>query len=267
MRLSLGSAAKLGLTKADQLVEPTTCYIMVGSQCTNSCAFCSQSVDASSLSRIRWPEFNDELVIHKVNRSSFKRVCLQCTSVGIAEAAELIDRFEKPVSISYNFQSMEEVDRASCADRICIPLDAASAKVYEETKQGDFTQRLELLAKATEKYPGKISTHLIIGLGESEKEAVAILKHLHSLGISVGLFAFTPVPETKMEAGKQPDIKYYRRMQALNYSLMNGPAGTKAYETSGCESCNRPYYNERPGGIIYNYPRPLTDEEYHEINQ
>ena len=33
------------------------------------------------------------------------------------------------------------------------------------------------------------------------------------------------------------------------------------FETSGCPGCNRPYYNERPGGMLYNYPRPLTAAE------
>ena len=33
------------------------------------------------------------------------------------------------------------------------------------------------------------------------------------------------------------------------------------FVTSGCPGCNRPYYNEKPGGPIYNYPRqPLPDE-------
>ncbi|QJW48785.1 hypothetical protein HA075_26170 [bacterium BFN5] len=34
-----------------------------------------------------------------------------------------------------------------------------------------------------------------------------------------------------------------------------------AFETSGCPDCNRPYYNERPGGVMYNYPRPLNQTE------
>ncbi len=33
------------------------------------------------------------------------------------------------------------------------------------------------------------------------------------------------------------------------------------FRTSGCPDCNRPYYNERPGGVMYNYPRPLTAVE------
>ena len=31
--------------------------------------------------------------------------------------------------------------------------------------------------------------------------------------------------------------------------------------TSGCPGCNRPYYNERPRGPFYNYPRNLTTKE------
>jgi biotin synthase-related radical SAM superfamily protein len=31
--------------------------------------------------------------------------------------------------------------------------------------------------------------------------------------------------------------------------------------TSGCADCNRPFYNEKPSGPIYNYPRKLTTQE------
>jgi len=35
----------------------------------------------------------------------------------------------------------------------------------------------------------------------------------------------------------------------------------EAFRTSGCKGCNRPFYNERPSGPMYNYPRPLTPDE------
>jgi biotin synthase len=35
--------------------------------------------------------------------------------------------------------------------------------------------------------------------------------------------------------------------------------------TSGCPDCNRPYYNEKPSGPIYNYPRNLTEEDLSKI--
>lgn len=34
-----------------------------------------------------------------------------------------------------------------------------------------------------------------------------------------------------------------------------------AFQTYGCPDCNRPLYNERPGQIPYNYPRPLKEDE------
>jgi biotin synthase len=39
------------------------------------------------------------------------------------------------------------------------------------------------------------------------------------------------------------------------------PDTNAPFQTSGCPDCNRPFYNEQPGGPLYNYPRPLTPEE------
>ena len=33
------------------------------------------------------------------------------------------------------------------------------------------------------------------------------------------------------------------------------------FRTSGCPNCNRPLYNERPGGVMYNYAQPLQEDE------
>ena len=103
MRLSQGSAAKLGLIELKQLVEPTTCYIMLGGQCVNNCNFCSQNI-GHKLSRIEWPEFEEKIAIEKINSSDFKRVCLQCTTIGIDQVKIISNKIIKPISVSYNFQ-------------------------------------------------------------------------------------------------------------------------------------------------------------------
>ncbi|MBW2993480.1 radical SAM protein, partial [Candidatus Woesearchaeota archaeon] len=83
-------------------------------------------------------------------------------------------------------------------------------------------------------------------------------------GVNVGLFAFTPVKGTRMENNSAPDVRYYRKIQAEHFKIKNKTdnINPEAFKTSGCNGCNRPYYNERPGGIIYNYPENLTEEEY-----
>jgi biotin synthase len=105
----------------------------------------------------------------------------------------------------------------------------------------------------------------------------------HDLGITVGLFAFTPVRGTHLADRPPPPVAVYRRMQMARWLIVHDqaraeemafgpdggllrfgvspPAGGLAFRTSGCPDCNRPYYNEQPGGPLYNYPRPLTEKE------
>ena len=37
------------------------------------------------------------------------------------------------------------------------------------------------------------------------------------------------------------------------------------FQTTGCPNCNRPFYNERPGKKLYNYPKILSSKEIDEI--
>jgi len=263
MRLSLGSAIRLNLIKADQLTEPTTCYILVGDRCKNNCLFCSQNIDNSKLSRIEWYEFEEKEIIKRIKKSDFKRVCLQCTSTTIDEVKDIVEKINKPVSISYNFENIDQIKNITKqADRICIPLDVANKELYKEIKNNDYNKKLNLIKKAAELYPNKITTHLILGLGESENELMNLIRELHKLNIEIGLFAFTPIKGTKLENQPQPDINYYRRIQSGYYKLKHNKTTRQAFRTAGCKDCNRPYYNEKPGRTIYNYPRELTDEEY-----
>ncbi|MEM2991478.1 MAG: radical SAM protein, partial [Halobacteria archaeon] len=137
------------------------------------------------------------------------------------------------------------------------------------------------------------TTHLIIGLGEKEVDSSRIIQFLHDLGITIGLFALTPLKGTKMEKEKQPELFYYRKIQLLRYLIVNNFARIermdfyhdgeivdfgvplmkireviqtgKPFLTSGCPGCNRPFYNEKISGPIYNFPRALTEKEKAEI--
>jgi biotin synthase len=125
-----------------------------------------------------------------------------------------------------------------------------------------------------------------VGLGETESQVVRLLKDLHSIGVTVGLFAFTPVPGTKMAGVQKPLLEHYRSLQLARFLIFSdydsdftfnekgqisgfgytgeelmGFVTPSAFRTSGCAGCNRPYYNERPGEVMYNYPvEPSTGE-------
>ncbi|MEW6227039.1 MAG: radical SAM protein [Bacillota bacterium] len=229
------------------------------------------------------------------------RVCVQVTkNPGARKAlASIVSRLSEirrsgrirfAISVSHHPSSLAEVEDVFShgADRMGIPLDGATPAVYAKTKSGSWEAAMALLERAARGFPGRISSHIIVGLGETEKDAVEAIQRLADQGITVGLFAFTPVKGTPMENVPQPGIGVYRRVQMARHIIANGLARAsdfsygegrirgfgldrdrlleiastgEPFRTSGCPGCNRPYYNERPGGTMYNYPRPLTTAE------
>ena len=66
---------------------------------------------------------------------------------------------------------------------------------------------------------GSVSTHLIVGLGETEKELCQAIQWCVDSGIYPGLFAFTPIPGTALEKKSPPSLSSYRRIQVVHYIL------------------------------------------------
>ncbi|HHX94431.1 MAG TPA: radical SAM protein [Clostridia bacterium] len=306
IRLSTGTAALLKMANCISKVPPTTAYMMAGQKCENNCRFCSQARDSSSkaslLSRVTWPDFPLEETVDAVaaayKKGNLRRVCIQVVSCresrgNLSRPVKMIkDRVpEIPLSISAAFTSLEDIRHFLDlgADVVNLSLDGASRPVFENIKQKSWDRAWSFLYNASREFPGHISTHIIAGLGEREKDIAEVLQKCKDLGIGTGLFAFTPIKGTPLESTPQPPLVSYRRLQAARYLIVNGYARAeqfsfnttgfltgfgmgsrelaeilgngKAFETSGCRGCNRPYYNESPRQIPYNYPRPLIREE------
>ncbi len=315
LRVSAGTAHVLGLKKSRVDALPTTAYLMTDGKCLRDCGFCPQSRSSTArvdlLSRVTWPGFAEETACAALRGNALKRICLQV--VGTPDWQEQVGSFmEKlqgpdrnsrdfnnhgesnrrlpPVCIACHPRNLSEVREifGLGAERLGIALDAATPRLYSMVKGGSWQRIYELLVEAAREFPGRISTHLIVGLGETEAEMVEVMNRLIQEGVTIGLFAFTPVKGTALEGHPRPSLGTYRRIQAARWLLLQGVdpgkftfdgrgrlagfglpreelrgnlAGGAAFQTSGCPDCNRPFYNESPGGVIYNYPRPLADAE------
>ncbi len=300
IHVSAGTAAALGLKSIKMAARPTTAYLLRGSGCTMNCAFCPQSresrVPSNRLGRVNWPAFPlRELTkgLKNAEESGIKRICLQGTrsEEEVSGFCNLLAEFKNvsqlPVCVSTwisNEQETGELLQAG-AERVSIALDIASESAYARYKGGSLSERKNLLLTCAGRFPGRIATHLICGLGETEEEMIATIDFLLKHKVTVALFAFAPVSGTPLALHPQPEPAGYRRVQASYYLLREGLIsfpqlvfkqgrlvsfgisgrqlqkllkGGAAFRTSGCPDCNRPYYNEKPGGFIYNYPQPLT---------
>ncbi len=305
IKVSIGTAGVLGLTDVVQHDPPTTAYLMIGDRCHRNCAFCAQARDsqahANALSRVIWPPYEVAETVARLadayRAGRLRRACLQVTAIpdALARAEEIVARIraasEIPISASVALRRTEDAIQlfAAGADRLALALDAATPELFERLKSSSWQRQCNLLAGLAERVPGRISTHLIVGLGESEADLVRCFAWLAERGVCIGLFAFTPVPGTALADRPPPALASYRRVQAARYLITQGqldvgqvrfsPTGQivgyglssrqlaallgsgEAFRTAGCPDCNRPYYNERPGGVMYNYPRPLTPHE------
>jgi biotin synthase len=183
------------------------------------------------------------------------------------------------------------------AERIGIPLDAATKELFDKVKGFSaggpycWEKQFKLLSEAVNVFgKGKVSTHLIVGLGETEREMVETVQKCFDMGVLPALFAFTPISGTALAHLHQPRIQSYRRIQIARHlithriarcenmqsdieerisnfgvdaqTLMQIIEAGEAFRTSGCPDCNRPYYNEKPSGPIYNYPKILEAEDF-----
>jgi biotin synthase-related radical SAM superfamily protein len=251
-----------------------------------------------ALSRVNWPSWDEEQVLAAVEQAyaagTIERCCLQVTvSPGYLERVkEIAVRIGRLVPLGASV--VADVDQAgelleAGLERVGLSLDGASEEAYCRVKGGNLAEALALIEEAARRFPRRIATHLMVGLGETEEEMVCMVERLCELGVTVALFAFTPIPGTTMEHEPPPPLESYRRIQVAYHLIVHNLATSedfvfsaqgriisfgfpddelrallsdgKAFETSGCLGCNRPYYNEPPSGPLYNYPRTLTPEE------
>jgi len=321
IRVSLGTAALLNLTRIKLLAYPTTAYFMTYSSngCIANCAFCPQARESKSnlkmLSRISWPTYSFDQVCKALKnekvKTEIKRICIQTLNYQnlLADLQAIISQIHKlapEIPISLPVHPIDEdkmkILKELGVERLGIPFDAATPEIFDKIKgkhvKGPYTweKHMDAVKRAIKILgDGRVSTHLIIGLGETEKEAVNFIQEFSDLNVTIGLFAFTPIRGTKLEKHPPPPIDKYRRVQLARYLIQNKIArrenmnfdeegkiidfgitreelnriidSGQPFRTSGCPGCNRPFYNESPRGPIYNFPWNPSKEEIKRIRK
>jgi len=318
IRVSLGTAILLGLLEGKMDVNPTTAYLMTYTEgkCTANCSFCPQAKDSKSraemLARVTWPSFPTTTLIaaleNAVKEDKIRRVCIQALNVPdvFLHIDALVREIKKQsnvcVSVScqpLNSQNIQLLKNAG-VDRIGIALDAVTETLFCKVKGVEvggvysWSKERSLLEDAVLIFGvGRVSTHLIVGLGEVERDVVVLVQWCVDRGVLPALFAFTPVVGTALEHQSQPCVGVYRRLQLVRYLLVQGMTRLECmsfdvegkivsfgldsdslervigcglpFQTSGCPNCNRPFYNEKPSGPLYNYPKSLSLKEVVEV--
>jgi biotin synthase len=321
VQMSTAAAITLGIMKGKMYrCECTRCLNLLLTYpegCRANCAYCGlarhreaeRDYADRNFIRVDWPAVPMERVVDIVAAdgaaSPFHRMCISmithprsdADAVSVLQAwTARIDPSAIPVSILSNPTTMtrEDVERLHelGADIFTVALDAATPEIFDRTRgkgvQSPHSWRKywEILMDAREIFGAqKFGAHIIVGMGETEHDALSLVQKLVDLGGHSHMFCFFPEKGSLMDHLPATPRDQWRRVQLGRYLIdyraarvesmkFDGEgrvvdfgvpqaeldavidAGT-AFRTSGCpgkfaedvSACDRPYGDSPPSNI------------------
>lgn len=306
VRASMGTLGVLGLELVAMDTPPTTAYLQIYTEkrCAANCLFCAQArgsgAELSHIARGMYVPADLDAVVQRLgmayDRKYLSRACIQTALYNEwwDDTVHLIKRIRKackiPISLSVFPLSDEKYRELKIlgVNELVIPLDACTQGLFDKIKGtgagGPYSweRHLDGLKMAARIFKD-VGTHLIIGMGETDEEAVRVIDELKEHKINTALFSYTYVLGTQMSQRQEnkESIRHYRTVQLARYLITGGMAtygnmrfsdgvlydfgierniiikvieDGSAFQTSGCPDCNRPMANET-FSKMYNFPR------------
>ncbi|MFQ5418838.1 MAG: radical SAM protein [Anaerolineae bacterium] len=319
VRISMAAAIELGLKPGRIHRCRCNCINLLQNYpegCYANCTYCGLARERpgvpedNTFIRVAWPLYPTDLVAEKIAEREAKdgvgRVCIAQVQDHRAydDLVDMTQRVHRaapqvPLSALVSATTLTEerlhVIKEAGADIIGVGLDGASEEVFYDTRgrgtHGPHTweHHWYIIHAARRIYgPMHVNCHIIVGLGETDRELVELFYRLKSEQIAGYLFAFNPEPGTVMQDVSRAPIHRWRRIQLIKWlieerdlprdtlefdetgdiSRLHTPEMTVEvavntglpFMTNGCPdrsgkmACNRPYGSYRPGEEYRDYP-------------
>jgi len=289
--------------------------------CRANCAYCGlarhrearRDYADRNFIRVDWPALRvDDLIDRVASQGAatpFHRMCISMITHPRSEAdtfaildawTRRIPQSEVPVSILSNPTTMTRDDvvrlDALGAEIFTVALDAATPDIFERTRgkgvasPHSWRKYWEVLGDAADIFgKGRFGAHIIVGMGETERDVVELVQRLVDMGGHSHMFCFYPERGSLMDHLPATPRDQWRRVQLARYLIdyrdlrveqMRFDAGGRivdfglpeselhaiidagiAFRTSGCpgkeredvSACDRPYGDSPPSDIA-SYP-------------
>ncbi len=286
--------------------------------CKAKCSYCglskSREIDPENKTFIRvdWPSYTVDEIIDRTKKHGkhLQRVCVSMIThrKALEDMKTVMSKFRKETDLQISGlisptmikdkETLAQI-KAAGADMVGIAIDTATKRLFDihrgrgvrgPHKWDHYWKVIEWSAEIFGN--GNIGVHLIVGLGETEKEMVETIQRADDMGAKAHLFSFFPEIGSLLNDHKQPSYGQYRRIQLARHIINEGLSTYKnmkfnekgqltyfgidikdiiengeAFMTSGCPgkdgkvACNRPFGNERPSRPIRNFPFLPEDQD------
>jgi biotin synthase len=280
--------------------------------CRANCAYCglarSRPQKEDSFIRVDWPILKTHDALDRLSRykDTIRRICISTVfhpsaardTVNLTKAVREAADVPLSVLITPGLFSIGELRTLKTlgVDYLGVGLDTASERVFELTRGFSvggplsWENYINTLQSGVEVFGHKrVSCHIMVGIGETDKELAECFSHVHAVGALIHLFSFYPEPHSGMSRRKRPALKRFRRAQLLAYlveqnlvrphELQFDSRGKlvrikdysrgiisevvesgRPFVTGGCPGkdgdigCNRPFGSYRPGESFRDFP-------------
>jgi biotin synthase len=291
--------------------------------CVGRCSYCGLSkeregeYEEKSFIRVPWPICRVETVRERLNKYAdwVERVCISMiTNQRAIRDTVVITKYLKekttlPISLLISPTIMTDSTlrefKDAGAEIVSIAIDAATEELFNLNrgrgvkgphKWDKYWQTLEEAVEVFGK--DKVGCHLIVGLGETEKEMVKTIQRVKDSGAMTHLFSFYPEAGSLLADRAPCNAGQYRRVQLARYLIdhessrveqmgydqgariidfgLNGGQLNEViysgvpFQTSGCPgrtkeaACNRPF-GDGPPSDIRSFPFELDRGDLKEV--
>ncbi len=289
--------------------------------CLGKCHFCGLSKSrkedrkGKTFIRVNWPLYPLEEIIERARlKDQLHRVCISMVThpKAFEDTLYVIQRLKEKtdlyISVLISPTLIHHKDslmamKKTGAGWVGIAIDAATPELFDQLRGSGvggphrwdhYWKVVEMATSVFEKF--HVGIHLIVGLGETEKEMAEAIQKGQDMEAHTHLFSFFPEKGSPMEEYPPPPLGQYRRIQLARWIINEGLGSARQmkfdengrlidfgmdiepliqmgepFMTSGCPgrdgkvACNRPYGNERPSGPIRNFPFIPEKEDIEEI--
>ena len=338
VQMSTAAALTLGIMAGKMYrTECTRCLNLLLTYpegCRANCAYCGlarhreaeRDYADRNFIRVDWPavplDMTVDIVAKQGEKTPFHRMCISMITHPNSDADTVtvlkqwtarIDPATIPVSILSNPTTMTRADvkrlKELGADIFTVALDAATPEIFERTRgrgvqsMHSWQKYWQILMDAREIFGAqKFGAHIIVGMGETEHDVLALVQKLVDLGGHSHMFCFFPEKGSLMDHLPATDRGQWRRVQLARYlidykdvrvesmkfdaqgrvadfgvpqsTLDEIVAAGTAFRTSGCpgkfaedvSACDRPYGDSPPSNIA-SFPFPPGKRDLQKIRR
>lgn len=219
--------------------------------CRANCAYCGLARHREAATnyadrnfiRVDWPAAPLAEIIARVadagDATPFHRMCISMITHPQSDADTVsvleqwmtaIPRARLPVSILSNPTTMTRGDVQTLfdlgADIFTVALDACTPVLFERTRgkgvdsPHSWRKYWSVFEHARDIFgPQRVGMHLIVGLGENDRDVLTLCRDLHAVGGHSHLFCFYPERGSLMDHLPAPPRARWRRLQLARYLL------------------------------------------------